>query len=345
MNQAIRWGIWGTGHIAHKVAGDFPLAEGSVLHAVASRTGERARLFAAEVGAAKWHEGLGPLLRDAEVDAVYIATPHPLHLDDCLACIEAGKAVLCEKPFALNEGQARRMIDAARSRGVFCMEAMWTRFLPAVVEAKRLIDAGGLGSVRMIQGNFAHPAAEDADSRLFALGMGGGALLDIGVYVISLAQHLLGEPKAVCGTALIGATGVDVQSAYQLAFPGGAIADLAASLQVLGNNEFVVLGTSGLLRLCGPFYAAQRLGIEAHDNRRVVENTVRTLPFAGNGYQFQLMEVNRCLREGRTESAIMPWNDTLEVMRTMDSLRSQWGLVYPQEQTAGVTLTAQGPRV
>ena len=334
MNQAIRWGIWGTGHIANKVASDFEHAGGAIVHAVASRSGERARLFAAQVGAARWHEGLDALLRDKEVEVVYVATPHHLHLDDCLACIEAGKAVLCEKPFALNEGQARRMVDAARSRGVFCMEAMWTRFLPAVVEAKRLVASGELGSVRMVQGNFAHPATEAPESRLFSLGRGGGALLDIGVYVISLAQHLLGAPEAVRGTAIMGATGVDVQSAYQLAFPCGAIADVAASLQVLGNNEFVVLGKSGLLRLCEPFYAAQRLEFEAHDNRRVVERSVKTLPFAGHGYQFELMEVNRCIREGSTESAIMSWNDTLEVMGTMDALRAQFGLVYPQEQTA-----------
>jgi predicted dehydrogenase len=370
MKSAIRWGIWGTGAIAHSVASDFRLADGALLHAVASRTEERAKEFASEHGAAKWYEGLDSLLKDTEVDVVYVATPNHRHLDDCLACIHAGKAVLCEKPFALNLAQAQLIANAARLHKVFCMEAMWTRFIPAVMEAKRCIDAGHIGPLRLIQGNFAYLAPRGSESRLFDIKLGGGALLDRGVYLISLAQHLLGVPEVIRGTTVLGPTGVDEQSSYQLVFAGGAIADLAASLQVRGTNDFLILGEGGLLRLCEPFFCAHLMEVQSYayqedeqrdstkspgGKRKLVQRLrksptvkllrrrfgpllevlhrkrIRSFPFAGNGYQFELMEVNRCLREERIESAIMSLNDSLAVMRLMDALRFQWGLGYPQE--------------
>jgi len=370
MRSPIRWGIWGTGAVARLVANDFQLARGAVLHAVASRTVERAREFASEFGAEKWYEGLSSLLKDTEVDVVYVATPNHRHLEDCLACIQAGKPVVCEKPFALNRAQAELIANAARKHKVFCMEAMWTRFTPAIMEAKRCIDAGEIGRVRFIQGNFAYPASMGRDSRLFNIDAGGGALLDRGVYLISLAQLLLGTPDSIRGTAALGTTGVDEQSSYQLAFAGGAIANLAASLLVRGTNEMVICGDRGMLRICDPFYCAHRLVLEPHSHeamtqgnstysqgvlRRLVarlrrepalkslrrrlgpllyllqRRRVRTYPLAGNGYQFELIEVNRCLHEGLTESPMMTLGHSLEVMRTMDTLRSQWGLVYPQE--------------
>ncbi len=375
VKKAIRWGIWGTGHIAHKVASDFCLASGGVLHAAASRTEEQARRFATQHGAAKWYGGLNSLLNDAEVDAVYVATPNQRHAEDSIACMEAGKAVLCEKPFALNLRQAQRMVDAARLQKVFCMEAMWTRFIPAVVEAKRRIDAGDIGPIRMIQGNFGHPMPDRPGSRVFDIELGGGALLDLGVYPISLAQHLLGAAHSIKGTGTLAATGVDEQSSYQLLFANGALAHLWASLRVRGTDEAVIFGERGSLRLCEPFYRADRFVLRSHGLQQAathegpspdatgIKRAVAALrtapaaqslrrrlspllallrrghmhayPFAGNGYQFEVMEVNRCLLEQRTESAIMPLDDSLEVMRIMDALRAQWGLVYPQEKATG----------
>jgi len=368
MKSVIRWGIWGTGAIAHSVASDFRMANGALLHAVASRTEERAKEFASEHRAARWYEGLDSLLKDTEVDVVYVATPNHRHLEDCLACIRAGKSVLCEKPFALNLAQAQLIANAARLHKVFCMEAMWTRFIPAVIEAKRCIDAGDIGPLRLIQGNFAYPTPRGNESRLFDIKLGGGALLDRGVYLVSLVQHLLGVPDLIRGATVLGPTGVDEQSSYQLVFAGGALADLAASLLVRGTNDFLICGERGSLRLYEPFFCAHRMVVQSYayqedvqrdstkrGARKLVQRLrnkptvkalrrrlgpllevlhrkwIRSFPFAGNGYQFELMEVNRCLREGRIESAIMPLNDSLEVMRLMDALRSQWGLVYPQE--------------
>jgi predicted dehydrogenase len=370
VEKLIRWGIWGTGALAHSAADDLRLVSGTVPHGVASRTVERARSFAAQHRIAHFYSGLQALLDDPEIDVVYVASPNHCHLEDSLSCIQAGKAVLCEKPFALDLQQAQRIVDAARQRKVFCMEAMWTRFVPAVIEAKRCIDAGVIGSVRLIQGNFAYPVPAGAEARFFDRELGGGAMLDRGVYLISLAQHLLGIPQSMSGTAYLGSTGVDEQSGYQLAYAGGALADLAASLRVRGTNEVWIFGDGGLLRLCEPFYRAHRLVLKQYARQQAVvgegsrpnstgagkilasvrqslaaksllrrfsplrqfvnRGHVRSFPFAGNGYQFQFTEVSRCLREQRYESTIMPLDDSLAVMRTMDALRAQWCPAHPQ---------------
>jgi len=361
----IRWGIWGTGAIAHQVASDFPLAQGAVLQAVGSRTAERAAGFASAHGAARSYEGLRALLSDDTLDAIYIATPNQRHAEDSLACIHAGKAVLCEKPFTLNAAQAQCVVDAARERRVFCMEAMWTRYIPAVVEARRLVKSGAVGPVRLIQGNFAHRMGAGSESR-FDIEMGGGALLDLGVYLISLSYYLLGAPLSVRGSAFLGATGVDEQSGYQLVWNDGALADLATSLRTLGSNEVTIWGESGSIRLCAPFYRAHQLVLSSLPApqaarggsipKRIGKAAARAVPggkalgrrlspvlallknrdrrsflFPGNGYQFEIMEVNRCIEERRAESEIMPLDETIAIMRTMDELRSQWGLAYRGE--------------
>lgn len=370
MEKLIRWGIWGTGAIAHSAADDLRLVSGAVLHGVASRRVERARSFAAQHGFARFYAGLPALLDDPEIDVIYVASPNHCHLDDSLSCIQAGKALLCEKPFALDLHQAQRIVEAARQRKVFCMEAMWTRFIPAIIEAKRCLDAGMIGSIRLIQGNFSYPAPAGGEARFFDLELGGGAMLDRGVYLISLAQHLLGRPQSMSGTACLGTTGVDEQSGYQLAYAGGALADLAASLRVRGTNEVWIFGDGGILHLCEPFYRAHRLVLKLYPQQQAVvgqdsrpnsggvgrilggarnsptaklllrrlsplrallsHGKVRSFPFAGNGYQFQFAEVSRCLREQRYESTIMPLDDSLDVMRTMDALRAQWSLAHPQ---------------
>jgi predicted dehydrogenase len=363
VEKLIRWGIWGTGAIAHSAVDDLRLVSGTLLHGVASRRVERARSFAAQHGIARFYNGLQALLADPEIDVVYVASPNHCHLDDGLSCIQAGKALLCEKPFALDLHQAQRIVDAARQRKVFCMEAMWTRLFPAIIEAKRCIDAGMIGSIRLIQGNFSYPVPAGGEARFFDRELGGGAMLDRGVYLISLAQHLLGRPQSIGGTACLGLTGVDEQSGYQLTYAGGALADFAASLRVRGTNEVWIFGDGGVLRLCEPFYRAHRfilkfypqqqavVGQDSRSNSGGVRNSptaksllrrfsplreflnrgkVRSFPFAGNGYQFQFAEVSRCLREQRYESTIMPLDDSLEVMRTMDALRAQWSSARTQ---------------
>jgi predicted dehydrogenase len=233
------------------------------------------------------------------------------------------------------------------------MEAMWTRFIPAVAEAKRRIDTGALGRVRYLQGNFAYPVLQEPGSRFFDP-IGGGALLDRGVYLISLAQYFLGTPQASRGTAYVGFTGVDEQSTYQLRYGDGALANFAASFQFHGTNDLILCGERGRLRLCDPFYRAHRLIFEPASvpakSARVVANKTTpraavksvfrrlsplreflarrsySAPFAGNGYHFEIAHASDCLREQRTESPVMPLSDSIEVLRIMDALRSDWQL-------------------
>jgi predicted dehydrogenase len=364
----VGWGIWGTGAIAREVASDFPMVPGARLQAVASRTLAHAQQFALRHGVPRSSAGLDSLLSDPSVDVIYIATPHTRHAQDALACIQAGKAVLCEKPFTVNAAQAERVVDAARERGVFCMEAMWTRFIPAVVSARDRVRGGSLGAVRLIQGNFAYPAVFDPNGRLFDRALAGGALLDRGVYLVSMCQHLLGSPLSVHGSALLGTSGVDEQSAYHLTHQDGSLANLSASIRVQGSNDFQIFGERGSLRLVEPFYRAHRLELSvarapasaphastAQGFATRIKQGLRgsatlkglrrrghwlehlrpkagiSLPFPGNGYQFEIAEVTRCLQHGLLESPTMPLGESINVMRTMDTLRRQWGLVYPQE--------------
>lgn len=367
LNQ-VGWGIWGAGAIAHEVASDFPLVSGARLRAVASRTLAHAQQFALRHGVRHSAAGLDSLLSDTSIDVIYIATPHTFHADDALACIQAGKAVLCEKPFTVNAAQAERVVNAARERGVFCMEAMWTRFVPAVVAARDHIRSGRLGPVRLVQGNFAYPAAFEPNGRLFDRALAGGTLLDRGVYLVSMCEYLLGTPLSVHGTAMIGSSGVDESSTYHLTHQDGSLANLSSSIRVRGSNDFQVFGERSSLRLAEPFYRAHRLELSAvsapspapadatsKGMAAQIKDALRgsaslkglrrkafwpgqlkpksgiSLPFPGNGYQFEIAEVTRCLQQGLLESPLMLLNESINVMRTMDTLRKQWGLVYPQE--------------
>jgi predicted dehydrogenase len=360
LNRAVRWGFWGAGAIAHRVVDDLRRVSGAAAVAVASRSIESANALAAAHRIRRVHPDLERLLCDAEVDVVYVSTPHHRHAADAIACLRAGKAVLCEKPLALDELEAAAIVAEAKRAGRFCMEAMWTRFIPAVEEVSRLLRAGAIGRLRMLNGDFAYAHAYDPASRLFALDAGGGALLDRGVYLVSLAQSLLGEPVSVQADAQLAGTGVDAHSAYQLRFADGAVAQLWASLSVRGTNAFAFVGDKGRVVLHEPFYAAHRYSVafdEPAPSRpqgaaasggglaaRVKEAAVRaglgrrvdwlrgarrhlashSNPFPGYGYQFELAEVVRCLREGLVESPTMTLADSVGVARTMDRLRACW---------------------
>lgn len=370
VKKVIRWGFWGTGAISADVARDLPLVPHAKLQAVASRTLANAQAFAARFGVPSNYDSLDSLVADPDVDVIYVATPPDRHAEDCLRAIHAGKPVLCEKPFTLTTDEAERIVNAARTRNVFVMEAMWMRFIPAVMEARRLVKEGHLGEIRLIQANFAYPVFYDSTSPVFARERGGGALLDRGVYPISLACYLLGAPQQVKGCASLGASGVDEQSVYQLVYGNDAIADLCASLRVLGTNEAVIMGELGQIKLHAPFYRAHRLSLQryalpqpparhtvgsvgfksrlkdalkrrpiVHAMRRRLDPLVgamsalqgRNLIFRGGGYQFEFAEVSRCLQEGRSESFVMPLDDSLAVMRVLDALREQWSMpLQPQ---------------
>lgn len=324
--MAVRWGILGCGRIAGAFAKGLAEAPGATLAAVGSRTAEKAQKFAEEYGAAQAFGSYAELAASGEVDAVYVATPHPMHRDDALLCLENGKAVLCEKPFAINASQAAEMVAAARSRNVFLMEAMWTRFFPLMERLRELVQSGKIGDVRVVEADFGFQATFDPHSRLFDPVLGGGALLDVGVYTISFASMLLGRAESVTGTMHPTPTGVDGLSAFILHYNSGALASLYTSIEVSTPIEAKVIGSAGHIRIHSPFFKPDRMTVSTPEGEETLD-----FPFAGNGYQFEAMEVGRCLAEGKIESPTMPHDETVAIMETMDAIRGQWNLKYPSE--------------
>lgn len=325
-SETVNWGILGPGNIAKQFATGLQAASGTKLLAVGSRTQAKADAFADLYGAPKRFASYEALAADPEVDVIYIATPHPGHKEAALLCIEHGKAVICEKPFTINAKEAEEIITAARAKGVFVMEAMWSRFFPAMAHVRKLIAAGAIGEVRMLQADFGFRTDVNPAGRLFAPALGGGSLLDVGVYPISLASMIFGTASQVTGLAHLGETGVDEQAAIVLGYPGGALASLTTGIRINTPHEAFILGTDGHIKLHGPWWKPSTLTVNSGGKSEEV-----TIPYESVGMNYEAEEVNQCLRAGKTESAIMPLDETLAIMKTMDILRAQWGLKYPME--------------
>jgi len=326
MAEKIRWGILGPGKIAHKFAEGLKSVKDAELAAVGSRSKERAEKFAAEFGDARCHASYEDLAADADVDAIYVATPHPMHKGHSILCLRAGKAVLCEKPFTINAAQAQEVIDVTRQEGVFCMEAMWTRFLPYIVKLRELLADGAIGEVRMLAADFGFRAGFDPASRLLDPNLGGGGLLDVGVYPVSLASMILGEPTDVVALADIGTTGVDEQAAYVLKYAEGRLAVMYSAVRTKTPMEATIMGTEGDIRLHSAWWCGEKMTVTAGGESKTID-----LPREGNGYNYEAEEVGRCLRAGNTESDVIPLAETLSVMRTLDAIRAEFGLKYPME--------------
>jgi predicted dehydrogenase len=327
MSHKVRWGIIGTGHIAKKFAEGLLSLPDAELVAVGSRSQTSADDFAAWYGIPHRHATYAGLANDPDVDAVYIATPHPLHKDNSLLCLNAGKAVLCEKPFALNAAQAEEVVKLARAKQLFLMEAMWTRFLPVHVEVRELLAEDAIGDVRMLAADFGFRTEWNPNGRLLNPELGGGALLDVGIYPLALASQVFGIPTRVTGLAYVGATGVDEQVGIVLGYGQGQLAVLSAAVRTNSPQEALLMGTEGSIRIHAPFWKSAALTISrtGHDDELV------ELPYSSNGYNYEAAEVIACLRAGKLESDIMPLDETLAIAKTMDQLRAQWGLKYPME--------------
>lgn len=325
--QTFRWGIMATGRISRQFAQDMKNhVPDAVLTAVGSRSTDTANAFADEFEIANRHTDYKSLAEDPDVDVVYVGTPNNLHYQNVKDCLNAGKAVLCEKPFMLNGKQAQELVDLAQKKNVFLMEAMWTRFLPMHKALYEFVQHGGLGEIRMVQANFGFRTNFDPTSRLFDPVLGGGALLDVGVYVLAFAVRYLGMPTHISGYADVGATGVDEQSGYVLGYPSGAMAVLTSAVRTQGYNEASLLGTKGRARVQERFHEGTTYITEVDGS-----TTSHHVPLEETGLHYQAIEVHRCLREGLVESPGMPHDDTLAIARVMDTLRAQWGVKYPGE--------------
>jgi predicted dehydrogenase len=323
--QDIKWGIMGCGSIAHMFASSLRSLEKGELLAGASRTPSRAEAFAEEHGMDRVYTDYELLVADPEVDAVYIATTHNFHYENIMLCLQNGKHVLCEKPFTVSAAQTAELITLAHDKKFFMMEALWTRFLPAIRRLQELLNTGVIGEVRTVKADFSIEGGFTPEHRLKNKALAGGALLDLGIYPITFASIVFGEqPSRIQSSAVIGDTGVDDRSFYQFDYPGGRIAQLSSSFTHLAPTEGIICGTKGYIRV-PDFLAAH----EFHIHRTDEEPETISLPYGeGENFKFEIDHAMECIAAGKLESDIMPLSETLAVMQTMDSLRSQWGLEY-----------------
>jgi len=339
--EKMRWGILATGLIANHFATGLSVVEDAELVAVGSRSQANADAFANKWQIPNRHSSYEALANDPNVDAVYVATPHPFHYENTLLCLNAGKHVLVEKPFAMNAQQAKEMIDLAREKNLFLMEAMWTRFIPAIVKVREWLQAGEIGDVGLLRAALSFRAPFDESHRLFAPQLGGGSLLDVGIYPISFASMVLGTPQSISSTIHRGPTGTDDWSSYLFGYENGITAQLWSGVRLNVPVEAEIIGTEGYIKIHQSWINPRKLtlaklapeGVEAmliHEGHLFDTQTMH-IPTTGIGYNYEAVEVADCIRAGKLESAIMPLDETLAIMQTMDTLREQWNLTYPME--------------
>lgn len=323
----LRWGLLATGGIARIFAKDL-IAHGHTVVAVGSRSQQSASEFATEHGIARAHGSYESLVADPDVDIVYVATPHALHAQNALLALGQGKHVLVEKAFALNEREATTVMDEARARGLVAMEAMWTRFLPHMHHVRAVLADGRIGAVRSVQVEHAQLLSFGDDHRLRDPRLGGGALLDLGVYPISFLHDVVGEPEEVDARAIMTSTGVDASVATISTHPGGVLATTFSSMDVLGRNEAHVLGTDGRIEIAATWYAPAAVTVRDATGAVVDEFSAEV---SGRGMQFQAAEMERLVHGGLAGSDLMSPAGTVAVMRTMDRIRERIGLRHPDE--------------
>ena len=324
----IRWGILATGGIAHAFTADLRTAGLDVV-AVGSRSAESARAFAEQYGIAHAHGSYEALVADPEVDIVYVASPHSHHLAHATLALEAGKHVLIEKAVTLDADEAIALRDLAAARGLLVMEAMWTRYLPHMVRIREIVAAGTLGEVRTVIADHTQRISDDPAHRLNALELGGGALLDLGIYPVSFAVDILGPNESARAVGRLAETGADSDVAIAAVHSGGGLSSIAMSSRAAGPNTAHVIGTDARIDIDRVWYTPTSFRVTATDGT-VIEDY--TSAFAGRGMQFEALYAEHLLREGRTDSDLLPFDESITIMATLDDIRAQLGVVYPKER-------------
>jgi predicted dehydrogenase len=319
-DSPVRWGILGTGGIARSFATDLRLTDSGVAVAVGSRSLESADRFADEFGIASRHGGYEELVADPDVDVIYVATPHPLHYDNAILALLAGKHVLVEKPFTMNAAQAREIAAVAREHGLFAMEAMWTRFLPHTAVVRDWLAQGVLGDIVTVTADHGQWFPEDANFRLFAPELGGGALLDLGIYPVSFASMVLGRPSRILSMSDPAFTGVDAQTSMLFGYDSGAQSVLTCTLRAKSATRAAIVGTDARIEIEGNFYAPVSVTLIP---RSGADPTRVESVHEGRGLRHQADEVARRLAAGDRESPLMPLDETVSIMETMDTVLAQ----------------------
>jgi predicted dehydrogenase len=323
MTTRTRWGILATGNIANTFTEDLALLPDAQIAAVGSRTLDSAREFAARHAIPRAHGSWAELAADPEVDVVYVATPHSAHHEAARLCLEAGKAVLCEKPLTLDLASAQDLVTVAREHGAFLMEAMWMRTIPAIRRIAELVADGTIGEVTAVYADFGVAGPFEPSHRMRNPALGGGALLDLGVYPITFAHLFLGPPQRATALATLTPEGVDENTGIVLGYDSGAIASLHCGIVGESPITATIVGETGRIELPSPFFRPDRFTLYRGERAEVVQ-----VPIRGNGMGYEAEEVMRCLRDGLTESQLVPLSSTLDVMRCMDAIRAQIGVTY-----------------
>ena len=325
-----RWGVLGTGRIARTFAKALNGCEEAELYAVASRSADKAAAFAAEFGFEKSFGSYKELAEDGNVDVVYIATPMSSHYGDAMLCIRNGKNVLCEKSAALNSSQLDEMLTAAENKGVFFMEAMWMKCRPTYLKALGWLREGHIGKPRYVKADFCNLVEYDRSDRLFAPECGGGALLDLAVYPLTLAADFLGQqPTELISSAHIGADGVDLSNSILLRYPD-SFAAVNSGFEIPNTNNAVISGEEGLIVFGNWFFCTSEVTLYDRFGREVEKSVIADRV---NGYEYEIEEVHRCLGSGLKESVLVPHSSTSAVMKIMDKCREDWGMYYPEERS------------
>ena len=327
MKKKYNWGILGPGKIAHQFAKGLSITENGILYAVGSRDSGRADEFAMEYGAMVSYGNYDDLIHDEDVDIIYIATPHHRHHELSKKCLEAGKAVLCEKPATMNAVQFKEIAALAREKKVFYMEALWTRFIPAMTRALEYIRDGRIGEVKALRADFGFKTEYHPSGRLFNPELGGGTILDIGIYPIFLSLLVLGVPETIKVIAVIGETGIDESCSMIFGYKNGAQASLMSTFLVDTDTSAEICGTRGRIQIHRKWFKPTTLTLFTDGE----EPEHIRLDIRKNGYEYEAEEVMRCLREGRTESDIVPLDFSLSLMELLDAVRKEAGVSYKED--------------
>ncbi len=311
-----RWAILGAGHIAEKFSESLKVCQQAELYAVASRSLDKAENFRKDFGFKKAYGSYEEMLADPSVDIVYIATPNNLHFEHTMMSLNAGKAVLCEKPFGLNKSQADQMIRIAQEKKLFLMEALWSRFLPSILKVKKEIEAGRIGTPKVLQAEFGFKAEYNENSRLFNPSLGGGSVFDIGIYPLFLSLYLFGYPTEIKAISIHAPTGTDMTTSMLLKHKNGEISNLTSSFALRMETDARIYGEKGYLKLHRMFHMPTKLVCKIGDE----DETELPIHWVGNGYNYEALEVMKCMDEGLTESRELPFSFSEDLISLIDKV-------------------------
>jgi len=329
MHQKIKWGILGTGRMAEIFTSELKSLPDAVVSAVGSRDRKKAQLFASRFGVPHYYGSYDELVSRSDADIIYVATPHPFHAENTILSLRANRHVLCEKPFSINSLEAMSMIHMAKEKELFLMDALWIRFTPLMQWLKQAVDDGFLGVPGIFSGSFGYSMDFDPHSRVYNPELGGGALLDVGIYPLSTSIWLMGLPDETVALAKLGTTRVDERTGFVMKTPEGKISTIFTSVINRTPGEFSIMGEKGFVTVPGPWWHQDKLTIYPNSGKA----EIKTFPFEGRGYTYMAKHVMNCIRERMTESPVVPLSETFSIMKIMDKVKKQIGLKYPMELT------------